>query len=222
MISKTIAARRAVMALVLACAALLGQQKLAPATPAAGIEFPVIMQQNVVAGKTLVGTKVQAKLAVATLVNGVVVPAGAIFSGQVTESMAKSANTTSRLSIFMDSAQWENGSTPIKAYLTAWYYPLVVPRPDLSSGQPDAGDRSTIRMGGAFPGNRTPTPLTFPQSPNDVPPSSIAQHRVLMKNVASTCNSDGAVTLTSKRSHLKLDNQTTYVFATNGPLLPAR
>jgi len=45
-----------------------------PNTSSAGLEFPVIMRQNVAAGKTPVGTKVQAKLVVATLVDGVVVP----------------------------------------------------------------------------------------------------------------------------------------------------
>ncbi len=34
-----------------------------------------------------------------------------------------------------------------------------------------------------------------------------------MKNVESMRNSDGAVTLTSKRFNIKLDKQTTYVLA---------
>lgn len=225
MTSQPIAARGAVIAVVLAGAALLGQQKPAPATPAAGLEFPVIMQQNVVAGKTHVGTKLQAKLAVATLVNGVVVPEGAILSGEVTESMAKSANTPSRLAIRVDLAQWKNGSAPIKVYLTAWYYALATPNQDLSSGLPDAGNSSTLRTGGAFPGGRNPTSPPFPGSDASaatLPASSIAQHRVLMKNVVSTRNSDGTVTLTSKRSTLKLDKQTTYVLAADSPLLPIR
>src|SRR5271167_996536 len=57
--------------------------------PTPGLEFPVFMRQKVVAGTTPVGTKVEAKLAVATLVNGTVVPQDALFSGEVTESVAK-------------------------------------------------------------------------------------------------------------------------------------
>ena len=103
----------------------LGQPPPAPQSSTAGLEFPVIMRQNVAAGATPVGTKIQAKLTVATLVNGVVVPQGAILSGEVIESVAKSATDPSRLAIRMDSAQWKNRSAPIKAYLTGWYYPAA-------------------------------------------------------------------------------------------------
>ncbi|MGB7333952.1 MAG: hypothetical protein WBD25_21385, partial [Terriglobales bacterium] len=58
---------------------------------------------------------------------------------------------------------------------------------------------------------------TNPAPPS--PSSNISKHRVLMKNVDSVRNSDGAVTLTSKRSNIKLDKTTTYVLA-SGDLLP--
>jgi len=226
MIGKTIAAGGAVITVALASAALLGQQKPGPPPPTAGIEFPVLMQQNVTAGKTPVGTKVQAKLAVATLVNGVVVPEGAILSGEVTESVAKSAVVPSRLAICMESSRWKNGSVPIKVYLTAWYYPVARQNQDLSSGLPDADNRSTVRTGGAFPGPRNPTSPPFSAgsdaSATRLPASSSSQHRVLMKNVESTRNNNGAVILTSKYSNLKLDKQTTYVLATDSLLVPAR
>src|SRR5262249_56546059 len=67
---------------------------------------------------------VEAKLTIATLVKGAVVPKGAVLSGEVTESTAKSENIPSRLAIRMDSARWKDGSTDLKVYLTAWYYPL--------------------------------------------------------------------------------------------------
>lgn len=223
--SKTIAARSTLIALVLASATLLGQQKPDPPAASPAIEFPVTMQQNVIAGKTPVGAKVQAKLAVATLVNGVVVPEGAVLSGEVTESVAKSATTPSRLAIRIDSAQWKNGSAPIKAYLTAWYYPIAIQNQDLSSGLPDAGNDARLRTGGAFPGARNPTSPPFPGTDaGSQPGSGIAQHRVTMKNVESTRTSDGAITLTSNHSNLKLDKSTTYVLA-QGDLLavsPAR
>ncbi len=50
------------------------------------------MRQNVVAGKTPVGTKVEAKLTIATLVKGTVIPEGAVFSGEVVDSVAKSGH----------------------------------------------------------------------------------------------------------------------------------
>ncbi len=102
---------------------LLGQQPPQSSSPLVGTEFPIFMKQNIVAGKTPVGTKIQAKLVAATLVNGVVVPRDAILSGEVIESVKKSASDPSRLAIRMDSADWKKGSVPIKAYLTAWYYP---------------------------------------------------------------------------------------------------
>jgi hypothetical protein len=59
------------------------------------------------------------------------------------------------------------------------------------------------------------TGLTLP------PTSGISKHRVLMKDVKSTHNSDGAVTLISTRSNIKIDKLTTYVLATDD-LLPIK
>jgi hypothetical protein len=244
--SKAIVVRRALSTVVLGCAALLGQQTPSQQTPAqhtpagssssGALEFPVIMRQNVTAGTTPVGTKVQAKLAVATLVDGVVVPRDAVFSGEVTESVAKSATDPSRLAIRMDSAQWKKGSTPIvlslasKVYLTAWYYPVAETRAqDLSDESPDDASQSWNHRnrpptfpdpnGSAsepFPGRGAGTDLgASPPSPA----SNISKHRALMKNVESARNSDGAVSLTSKRFNIKIDKLTTYVLAA-GDLLP--
>ena len=121
MFSKTIVVGHVALTVVLGSAALLSQRAPAPSSSPAGLEFPVIMRQNVAAGTTPIGTKVQAKLLVATLVDGVVVPRGAILSGEVTESVKKSKTDPSRLAIRMDSAQWKNGAAPIKVYLTAWF-----------------------------------------------------------------------------------------------------
>ena len=134
MFRKTFSAACALLTVVVVSGALLGQQP--PSAPhsssssSLGLELPVTMRQNVTAGTTAVGTKVQAKLAVATLVNGVVVPRDAILSGEVIESVAKSPTDPSRLAIRMDVAQWKNGSAPLKVYLTPWYYasPALTPR----------------------------------------------------------------------------------------------
>ena len=218
MFTKKIAAGHSLLTVVLTSAALLSQAMPAPPSSAAGLEFPVTMRQNVIAGTTPVGTKVQAKLVVATMVSGVVIPQGAILSGEVTDSTAKSATDPSRLAIRMDAAQWANGSAPLKVYLTAWYYPAATSAADqdLASGLPDAGNNPRPRMGGAYPGQRNPTSPPFSGSDTGSSPApDISKHRILMKNVESTRNNEGAVTLTSKRFNIKLDKQTTYVLATS-------
>src|SRR6202158_533069 len=157
MFSKTIVVGHAVLTVVLGSAVLLSQPT-APPSSSAGLEFPVIMRQNVAAGATPIGTKIQAKLVVATLVNGVVVPRDAILSGEVTESVAKSKTDPSRLAIRMDSAQWKKGSAPIvlpltsNVYLTAWYYPVAaMTSQDLSDESPDDGPQGWKHR------NRAPT-----------------------------------------------------------------
>jgi len=144
-------------------------------------------------------------------------------SGEVIESVAKSAKGPSRLAIRMDSARWKNGSAPIKVYLTAWYYPLLLPtdEDDPSMGpvirpnrRRSPADPSPISPASPFPASKTG------QDPG-LAPAALSEHRVLMKNVDSTRNSDGAVTLTSSRFNIKLDKQTTYVLAA-GDLLPPK
>jgi hypothetical protein len=69
-----------VIAVALGAIAFVGQQT--PANPET--EFPVLMRQDIIAGKTTVGTKVEAKLVLGTLLNGTVIPKNAILSGEVT------------------------------------------------------------------------------------------------------------------------------------------
>ena len=87
MLSRTLAVSNLVLWLIYSTS-LLAQQTPA-ASPSRVREFPVVMQQSITAGKTAVGTKVQAKLSVATLVEGKVIPRNAVFSGEVIESVAK-------------------------------------------------------------------------------------------------------------------------------------
>src|ERR1051325_5694112 len=51
-------------------------------------ELPIIMHQTVEAGKTAVGTKVEAQLMMGTMTKAGVLPKGALISGEVTESAA--------------------------------------------------------------------------------------------------------------------------------------
>jgi len=220
------------LAIVLGSVALFGQQQpRQPSSSSAGTEFPIFLRQDIVAGKTRVGTKVQAKLVAATLVNGVVVPRDAILSGEVTESAKKSASDPSRLALRMDSANWKKGSVPIKAYLTAWYYPeAAATNQDLSYQPPDAANSKRTWNGmGTYPDPNNPiSQQKFPAADNDKdagpgpasPASNISKHRALMKNVQSIRNSDGTVVLIDQRSDLKLDKITTYVLA-SGDSVPA-
>jgi|SRR5271165_214013 len=207
-------------AVVLCSVALSGQQKAGPPSPSGGREFPVTMRQNVEAGKTPVGARVKAQLAIATLVDGTVIPSDATFTGEVVESAAKTATDPSRLAIRMDSVQWKKGSVALKVYLTAWYYPIrTAINDDLSDASvPSAGNK--VRLPGAYPAPNS-APQSSPGRDPDKPPSAlpevtasrISDHRVLMKDVDSTSNQDGVVTLTSRRFNIKLDKTTTYVLA---------
>jgi hypothetical protein len=230
-IGKTIAVGRAVLTVVLGSAALLSQPSPAPPSSPAGREFPVTMRQNVVAGKTPVGTKVQANLVVATLVDSVVIPRNALLSGEVTESVAKSKTDPSRLAIRMDLAQWKDGSAPIKVYLTSWYYPVAAMTTQDLSYEPPGSAQSVRKWNGMGPypdKNAPPDSQPLPgRDPNkdtgvELPsPSSLSKRRVLMKDVDSTRNSDGAVTLTANRFNIKLDKLTAYVLAASD-LLPTK
>lgn len=209
------------------CATLLGQQSPSPSISSAVREFPVILQQNVVAGKTAAGTKIQAKLEVPTLVNGTVLPRNAVFSGEVIESVAKTATAPSRLAMRMDSVQWKNGSASVKVYLTAWYYPQRnVMGQDLRYGPEQPASRTWNGMG-QYPDPNSPAYKPFPSSTSDegsavpdTPSSATSKRRVLMKDVASTRKDDGVIAISCSHSNLKLDKLTTYVLAT-GDLLPA-
>ncbi len=220
--------RQVVLAVVVCSAALLCQEKPAAPSAAGKNEFPVIMQQKVAAGTTPVGTKIQAKLTIATLVDGAVVPKDAVFSGEVIESAAKSSTDPSRLAIRMDSVQWKEKSAPVKVYLTAWIYPVrELASQDLKYG-PDLPASRTWNGAGSYPDPNSRVYRPFPgrdatSGPDlspDAPALAISDHRALMKNVESKRNQDGSVAITCKRSNIKLDKLTTYVLAA-GDLMPA-
>ena len=193
----------------------------------AGCELPITLRQSVEAGKAAVGTKVEARLRMATMIDGGVLPRDAVISGEVIESVAKSGDSPSRLAIRMDSAKWKNGEVKFKVYLTAWYYPpaLMAP-PDLSYGPP--GDRRN--WGGTDPTVDTTDPPNPAQrlsthQENGVnaaaPATVISAKRVLMKNVTSESGADGSLVLVSSRSNIKLNKVTTYILAVK-QLLPGK
>jgi hypothetical protein len=210
-------------------AILFGQQQPAPSAPSGIREFPVTLEQSVVAGKTPVGTKIQAKLEVATLVDGTVIPRNAIFSGEVLESVAKTKTDPSRLAIRMDSVQWKNGSASLKVYSTAWYYPAKdASGQNLQYGPTQPANR-TWNGEGQYPDPNSKIYKPFPGSDSndksasvpDTPSATISNHRVVMKDVETASGNDGEITLVSKHSNIKLDKLTTYVLASRD-LVPAK
>ena len=213
---------------VVSPASIFSQQKPAASAPPGTQEFPVVMEQNVAAGKTPVGSKIHAKLEVATLIGGTVVPRNAVFSGEVIESTAKTPTDPSRLAIRIDSVLWKKGSASVTAYLTAWYYPtLDTTGQDLQYG-PEQGAKRTWNGLGQYPDTTTKVYKPFPGSDSskggsvpDTPTSVASNRRVLMKDVESAKNSDGVIAIVSKSNNIKLDKLTTYVLA-SGDLLPAK
>jgi hypothetical protein len=240
MFRKIKAAGPAACVIVLGSAVLLGQAPEVPRAEASPVdtatssadgcvecELPIVLRQTVEAGKTAVGTKVEARLVMATMIKGRVLPRAAIISGEVIESVAKSGNSPSRLAIRMDSAQWKNGGAKFKLYLTRWYYPPVPMAPPNISYVP-AGDRRN--WGGTDPTVDTtdpPNPAQRLSTQEDngmnaaAPASIIASKRILMKNMKSATDADGSVVLVSSRSNIKLNKVTTYVLAMND-LLPGK
>jgi len=185
------------------------------------------MEQNVVAGKTPVGTKVRAKLQIATLVDSIVCPRNAVLVGEIIESKEKNATDPARLAIRMDSVEWKNKAVPIKVYLTEWYYPttMVAPAQDLQYG-PEQPATKTWNGQGMYP-PKTGIYAPFPrkdEDPNtkapDVPSSKMSDHRVSMKDLDVVTSGEGAVTLVSRRANIKLDKMTVYVFAAGDLLFP--
>jgi hypothetical protein len=203
---RTFAAPAGVVLAVLAIAFLLANSLLfaaqAQANPASATsnasvkpELPVTMRESLVAGKTAVGTKVETKLTMATLLNRVVIPEGAILSGEVIESRSMSGGELSRLAIRVDLAKWKDGSTPLKAYLTAWYYPpppMNVEEVGSSHGP----------VGG----------FNFPRRPVDEAPEPTV-NRTKLKDIEMERLPDGRISLTSSHSDIKLDKVTVYVLA---------
>lgn len=207
---------------------LLGQQKGPDSGAQAVREFPVTLQQSVSAGKTPVGTKIQAKLWVATLVDGTVIPRNAVFSGEVVESIAKTRTEPSRVALRMDSVQWKDGSAAVKVYLTAWYYPpRTAGGQDLQYGPQQPANR-TWNGEGQYPDPNSKVYKPFPGSDSgqgsavpDTPNATTSNHRMLMQDVETASGTDGTLALVSKRTNIKLDKLTTYVLA-GGDLLQAK
>jgi hypothetical protein len=197
-------------------AASFAQQIAAPSPRPVLREFPLTLQQSIESGKTQIGTKVQAKLAAGTLFQGTVIPRNAVFSGVVIESTAKSGKEPAKLAIRMETAEWKDNSTSLKAYLVPLYYAPTAPSvqgppaesPDPGSRTMNGAGQSDSRMSQPFPGGDSQT------SQSAIPDIPTASNRpVQMKNVTLALADEGGAALLSEHWNIKLNKQTTYVFA---------
>jgi len=195
----------------------VGQQKLPTSSSGALREFPLVLQQSIESGKANIGTKVQAKLAVATMFEGTVIPRNAVFSGVVIESTPKSANEPAKLAIRMETAEWKHGSSSITAYLLPLYYPATTQSvPNFGDAPQEPGPNAPD---GAGQHSSSDSPIQHQSFPTDgsqsaIPEVSIASNRpVQIKNVTLALADEGGAALVSEHGNIKLFKLTTYVFA---------
>ncbi len=196
-------------ALLVLCSVAAYSQQTPPAPdPLVPMEWPVTFLENIAAGMTPVGAKVQAKLFIATLVNGNVIPEGAVLSGVVTASQAKSKTDAARLAIRMDTVQWkDNGPFAVKLYLTVWYHPF---KSTLNQqGSAPNYDHGKIGIRAPGPENRDGIIL---QNPDLINNGLVSAQRLHIEKVESVTGEQGEVVLTSQKSNIKLDKAIVYVF----------
>jgi hypothetical protein len=198
-------------------AASIGQQSHQASPPPVLREFPVVLQQSVEAGKTPAGTKVQGKLAAATLFNGALIPKNAVASGVVVESESKRGEDRARLAIRMNTVSWNGGWAPLNAYLMPLYYPATGQAvPNLPNESPDPDSRT---LNGPNQSSESPMSRPFPGGGSEanqgaIPDVAILSSRpVRMKNVVLEPTSNGGIALVSEHAKIKLFKMTTYVFA---------
>jgi hypothetical protein len=210
-----------VLAVIIALCGILalGQQKSTAPSSSSLREFPVLMQQSVEAGKTPVGTKVQAKLAVATRFNGVVIPRNAVVTGVVFESVRKSATSPSRLGIRMENAKWKDESTcMMKAYLMPLYYPMVsqsIQGPPVESPDPDSRSMNGPNQSPSSPMSQPSFGGDNSEGAREAMPNilTLSSRPVPMKNVVIEPVPDNGLDLVSRHDNIKLYKMTTYVLA---------
>ncbi|HEV7220809.1 MAG: hypothetical protein ACHP8A_10040 [Terriglobales bacterium] len=201
-------------------AASYAQQTPTPSPHPALHEFPLTLQENIESGKAKIGTKVQAKLAMATMFHGMIIPRNAVFSGLVIESDAKSAKAPAKLAIRMETAEWKDGSTSLTAYLLPLSYATTAPAVQGLRNESQDPDSRTLSEGQS----ESPMQRSFPNNDSQaaqaaIPEIPTASNRpVPMKNVVIARADEGGAALVSDRGNIKLNKMTTYVFAAIEPV----
>lgn len=181
-------------------AALVSGAQTAPTatSPRDWQDFPLLLHAKLIAGRAHSGTSVQGKLLIATFVHGMVVPAGAMFTGVLEQSVAKSATTPSRLKVHITSASWRDQTIAVELYLANYYYPMpgqfltAAERMEFETGvgMRRMNHRRDSKVHGA---------AGYPQ-------------RVRMKGVEVERGEDGALAITSTDANLHLYGNMVYCF----------
>ena len=159
------------------------------------LELPVVFRQKVIAGVTTAGTPIAARLKIATLIDGTVVPAGATLSGHVELSEKNEADRPSRVRIKFDSVRWKTTIVPIRVYATGAYYPYYPMERD------DVRDITNAPVG---------------PDVSDVVGMRLSTHWVRPDDADAVVEDDGSITVVSSKHPLKFNKDTTYLL-TNPP-----
>jgi hypothetical protein len=218
------------LACVLTSLFLTGQAKPAPNLPP-GLEFPASLRSKIVAGSTAVGTQVHAKLTMATLVDGVVIPQDAVLTGRIEQSVAKTAESPSLLKIKFESAHWKKEKVDLNLYLAGCYYPIEFNNPSEASGvhgefgasvggvPPNSLPRSASGISGtgmpSLDASRQNDP--YPDQRPGIVFSEVSKHWVRLEKVETIAENDGSLKLTSSDRNLKLDKGTVYLLRSIAP-----
>jgi len=217
MLTRSLVVQGAILAFC--SAASIGQQSHQASPPPVLRQFPVILQQSVEAGKSPAGTKVQGKLAAATLFNGALIPKNAVTSGVVVESESRRGEDRARLAIRMNTVSWNGGWAPLYAYLMPLYYPATEQAvPNLPNESPDPDSRT---LNGPNQSSQSPMSRPFPAGGSEASQGAIPEVAILssrpvrMKNVVLEPTNNGGIALVSEHGNIKLLKMTTYVFATD-------
>lgn len=212
---------------LLGIAALAQQPKANSSAAHPVLEFPAVLQERVIAGKTPVGAAVHSKLMIATLVNGVVIPQDALLVGKVEESTGRTKSDPSRLKIRIDVAQWKGGSLSLIAFLTNIYYANRLIEASPNEGSPDAsagGDLTLLHSGherqdsldlesrrAAWSRQNAGSPESGPNHSGDMRWEN-SVYRKPMRNVDLQRDSRGAAVILSVHDNIKLYRNTAYCF----------
>ena len=197
----------------------VAQKQPSSATPSPRLELPAHLLNKIEAGKTPVGTPVQAKLMMATLVRGQVVPENSVLSGMIEESTVKTKETPSRLRIHITSAKWQTGETKLDAYITSMYHPFWsqsssrVRNQPLGLQSPDAynNDENVERQQRHEELERAAA-RSQDTSKAPGPDVGVSSHRYPLPDATVATDADGSTSIVSARHNLKLDTKTIYVF----------